>query len=69
MSLWHKVVPLAAAALLLAAMWLPSGPVLTLIQARRLKRRRELGLEPEAASEAKQPEDPENKLDSPNTPV
>jgi Ca2+:H+ antiporter len=29
MSLWHRVVPLAAAALLLAALWLPSGPILT----------------------------------------
>ena len=29
MSLWHKVVPFAAAALLLAALWLPSGPILT----------------------------------------
>lgn len=30
MSLWHKVVPLVAAALLLAALWLPPGPVLTI---------------------------------------
>ena len=30
MTLWHKVVPLAAAALLLAALWLPAGPVLTI---------------------------------------
>ena len=29
MSFWHKVVPLIAAALLLAALWLPSGPILT----------------------------------------
>jgi Ca2+:H+ antiporter len=29
MSLWHKVVPFTAAALLLAALWLPSGPILT----------------------------------------
>jgi Ca2+:H+ antiporter len=29
-SLWHKVVPLLAAALLLAALWLPSGPILTI---------------------------------------
>jgi len=28
MSLWHKVVPLAAAALLLTALWLPAGPIL-----------------------------------------
>jgi Ca2+:H+ antiporter len=30
MSLWHKVVPLLAAALLLAALWLPSGPILNI---------------------------------------
>ena len=30
MSLWHKVVPLAAAAQLVAALWLPPGPILTL---------------------------------------
>jgi Ca2+:H+ antiporter len=29
MSLWHKLVPLAAALLLLAALWLPAGPILT----------------------------------------
>jgi Ca2+:H+ antiporter len=29
MSLWHKAVPFTAAALLLAALWLPSGPILT----------------------------------------
>ena len=30
MSLWHKVVPLAAAVQLVAALWLPPGPILTL---------------------------------------
>jgi Ca2+:H+ antiporter len=29
MSLWHKVLPLAAAVQLLAALWLPSSPILT----------------------------------------